>query len=139
MDWAQNNIVNQQTIAVQNNFNAVQCLESSLDNDMQKHLLTDRDECKVGGVIIAASLFNVIMSKSEPSGMGTVRALKEEIRALDTVIPSMKIDKFNDHVNAIITTLSSHQVKMPDLIDHLFSAYKRAADNQYREHISEIE
>jgi hypothetical protein len=139
VDWAQNNIVNQQTRAVQNNFNAVQCLESSLDNDMQKRLLADRDECKVGGVIIAASLFNVIMSKSEPSGMGTVRALKEEIRALDTTIPSMKIDKFNDHVNAIITTLSSHQVKMPDLIDHLFSAYKRAADNQFREHISEIE
>ena len=49
VDWAQNNIVNQQTRAVQNNFNAVQCLESSLDNDMQKRLLADRDECKVRG------------------------------------------------------------------------------------------
>ena len=60
--WTQNNIVNQTTRLVQNNFNAVQCLEASIDNNMKKRILADKNECKVGGVIIAALLFNAIMS-----------------------------------------------------------------------------
>ena len=137
--WAQANIINQTTRKVQNNFNAVQCLESSIDSTMKKRILADKENCKIAGVIIAALIFNVIMIKSEPSGMGTVRALKQEIRALESVIPNMKIDQFNDHVNGLITTLSSHGVAMPDLIDHLFAAYRKAADSKFREHITDIE
>ena len=137
--WANNTIVNQASRRVQNNFNAVQCLSSSIDDKMKKRILADKEDCKVGGVIIAALLFNVIMTKSEPSGMGTIRALKQEIRTMDSVIQSMKIDEFNDHVNRLITTLESHQVVMPDLMDHLFAAYRKAADNKFRDHIEEIE
>ena len=39
----------------------------------------------------------------------------------------------------MITTLESHQVVMLDLMDHLFAAYRKAADNKVREHIGEIE
>ena len=137
--WANNAIVNQASRRVQNNFNAVQCLSSSIDDKMKKRILADKEECKEGGVIIAALLFNVIMTKSEPSGMGTIRALKQEIRTMDSVIHSMKIDEFNDHINRLITTLESHQVVMPDLMDHLFAAYRKAADNKFRENIGEIE
>ena len=71
--------------------------------------------------------------------MGTIRALKQEIRAVDTIIPTMKIDEFNDHVSRLITTLESHGVDMPDLMDHLFAAYRKASDNKFREHIEEVE
>ena len=58
---------------------------------------------------------------------------------MDTIIPSMKIDEFNDKVNGYIATLESHGVTMPDLIEYLFGAYKKAADNKFREHITDIE
>ena len=137
--WVHTHIINKTTRKVQNNFNAVQCLESSIDNNMKKGILADKEDCKIASVIIAALLFNIIMIKSEPSGMGTVRALNQEIRALDTIIPTMKINQFNDHVNGLITTLSSHGVIMPDLMDHLFAACRKAADIKFREHMIDIE
>lgn len=72
------------------------------------------------------------------TSLGTIRALKQEIRAVGTIIPTMKIDEFNDHVSRLITTLESHGVDMPDLMDHLFAAYRKAADNKFREHIEEV-
>jgi len=134
-DFATANIVNQQTRAPQNNHMAVKFLFHSLDEDMMKRMLADEVSYTMQNTAVAPLLFRSIISKSEMTGLGQVKVLKDQFKERPDKIKGMDIEIFNDHVREINTSLATfgHQLPNDDLVQDLLAAYKHSDDHHFNE------
>lgn len=140
-DFATTKIIGQQTRAAQNNHMAVQSLLDSLDESMQKSMLTDTTSYTKGNTQIAPLLFRTIIMKSENPGRGQIKVLKDTFKELKEKIKGMKISDFNDYVRGNYTSLASfgHKMDEDDLVEYIIAAYKVSDDNLFNEHFKKQE
>ena len=142
-EWAQTNVLNQQTRLAQNNYNMYECLEKSISSDLKKQMISEIENCEVSGQKIAALLFKLIMTKCEIDTKATISSIRMSLMNLDSTIQGAGINnnitKFNSYVNDKIKALQSRGETSSDLIIYLFKAYKSVKDSSFVDFIKKKE
>ena len=92
---------------------------------------------EVGGVAVtrdagAAMLFELISLVSIET-RATVSNLLRQLQTLPTKMDELDSDivKFNTHVNDVLIELRARRATVPDIVPHLFDAYKSCADTTF--------
>ena len=134
--WDKNKVVNQSTQLAQNNHISSECFKCSLNDDMKKHILPNVTYYQIVGITISALLFNVIMIKSEAAFKANMHNIKINIQDMDINIKGINIDHFHEHIDYLTTSLVAYVIIMPDLMHHLFKAYKVCEDSDFREYLT---
>ena len=76
------------------------------------------------------------MIRSESAFKANMHNIKINIQDMDINIKVMNIDHFHEHIDYLTTSLVAYGMIMPDLMDHLFKAYKVCEDNEFREYLA---
>lgn len=136
--WANADIVNEETRLAQNNFQMYQCLSASINDKMKKRLLAKQDIYIINDTPIAAIYYKLLMSKCQLDTKATVASIREKIRNLDQSIVTKfdcNIKEFNEYVDGLVEGLEARGETISDLLTTLFQAYKKVDDASFKKAI----
>lgn len=143
VDWATDNIIDEETRLAQDNHMMFTCLSRSISDDVMKKIVPDRDEYIIERVPIAALYFKLLISKAELESRATTSNIRSKMVNLHNYIAKINYDvpKFHDYVNELLTTLSAYGEVVDNNNDQtltiaLFDAYNIVPDVEFHNLIS---
>jgi hypothetical protein len=110
------------------------CLLASLTEDALARVMLVEDEYHVGGEASGNLLLRVIIRESSLDSNATVTVIRTKLSTLDQYMPTVKsnIKEFNTYVKLQLRMLTARGETTNDLLVHLFAAYQKASDKNFR-------
>jgi hypothetical protein len=111
------------------------CLLASLTEDALATVMLVEDEYHVGGEPSGNLLLRVIIRESSLDSNATATVIRTKLSTLDQYMPTVKsnIKVFNTYIKVQLRMLTARGETTNDLLVHLFAAYQKALDKNFRE------
>ena len=140
-DWADAMVVNEETRLAQNNFQMYTCLDQSISDELMQRLIPYEDEYTRMGNKIAALFLRLIVTKCSLDTKASVASIRSKLSKLDSSIAKFNSDikQFNDYTNELMGELRARNETTEDLLTHLFNAYSKVEDTNFRKLITDKE
>jgi hypothetical protein len=127
--------------ALQDSHMLYQCLKSSMTKEANARILLHVNEYLHKGHFVGILLLKVILRETHIDNNATAKYVRLAISKLPTTMVeySYDVDKFNDYVRGLVTTLSQRGMKSDDLMTNLFEAYAEVKDTEFVRFMKNIE
>ena len=142
-DWANANLIGagNQLRRAQNNHMMSEFLLNSIEN--KADVVTRAHEYTVGGTVVAALLWKLLMSDAQVDTIATVSVTRKALGTAQLsqsllATHSSNIKSFNTYVNELRDTLKNYGAVTEDLLDNLLEAYQVAQDKQFVQDVKDM-
>jgi hypothetical protein len=115
------------------------CLLASLTEDALARIMLVEDEYHIAGEGSGNLLLRAIIRKSSLDTNATATVIRTKLSKLDEYMPVVKsnIKAFNTYVKLQLKMLTARGETTNDLLVHLFAAYQKASDKNFRDEAKE--
>lgn len=128
-----NTYVAGQTRQAQNSYALYNCIMATLDKTAHAKIMLKEDEYTINGVRSGPCLLKVVIRESYLDSNATTKYIRECLSSLDTYMLEVDsdIEKFNDHVDDLVDSLTARGEQTQDLLANLFKAYAACEDEVF--------
>jgi hypothetical protein len=111
------------------------CLMASLTEDAVAKIMLVEDEYHIAGEPSGNLLLRIIIRESSLDSNATATVIRTKLSTLEHYMPQVKsnIKEFNTYVKLQLKMLTARGETTNDLLVHLFAAYQKASDKNFRE------
>ncbi len=136
-----NTYIGAQTRQAQNSYNMYHCIMNSLNETARQKVMLLEDQYTVNGIRSGACLLKVVIRKSYLDSNATTKMIRKFLSNLKDYMTSVDsdIEKFNDHVQDLIDSLTARGQTTHDLLANLFEGYAAASDDAFVKYIGDKE